>query len=60
MTFDLAKLAEQAMEMQKEAQRLQEEAASEEVSATAGGGAVTVVATGAGVIKEIQIGRAHV
>ena len=55
MSFDFNKLAEQALQMQKEAQRLQEEAASEVVSATAGGGAVTVVATGAGVIKEIRI-----
>jgi DNA-binding protein YbaB len=28
MSFDLSKLAEQAMQMQKEAQRLQEEAAA--------------------------------
>ena len=55
MTFDLAKLAEQAMEMQKEAQLLQEEAAQETVTATAGGGMVSVVATGAGDIKEIRI-----
>ena len=55
MSFDLAKLAEQAMEMQKEAQRLQEEAAQETVTATAGGGMVSVVATGAGEIKEIRI-----
>jgi len=44
MTFDLSKLAEQAMQMQKEAQRLQEEAANETVTATAGGGMVTVPA----------------
>ena len=55
MTFDLSKLAEQAVQMQKEAQRLQEEAASETVTATAGGGMVSVVATGAGEIKEIRI-----
>ena len=55
MSFDLAKLAEQAMEMQKEAQRLQEEAAQETVTATAGGGMVSVVASGAGEIKEIRI-----
>jgi nucleoid-associated protein EbfC len=55
MTFDLAKLAEQAMEMQREAQRLQEEAANETVTATAGGGMVSVDATGAGEIKEIRI-----
>jgi nucleoid-associated protein EbfC len=55
MSFDFSKLAEQAMQMQKEAQRLQEEAANETVSATAGGGMVTVVATGAGEIREIRI-----
>jgi DNA-binding YbaB/EbfC family protein len=55
MSFDFSKLAEQAMQMQKEAQRLQEEAGQETVSATAGGGMVTVVATGAGEIKEIRI-----
>jgi len=55
MSFDLSKLAEQAMQMQQEAQRLQEEAATETVSATAGGGMVTVTASGAGEIKEIQI-----
>jgi DNA-binding YbaB/EbfC family protein len=55
MSFDLSKLAEQAMQMQKEAQRLQEEAANETVTATAGGGMVSVTATGAGEIKEIRI-----
>ncbi len=54
-TFDFNQLAEQALKMQKEAQRLQEEAANETVTATAGGGMVTVVATGAGEIKEIRI-----
>ena len=55
MSFDFNKLAEQALQMQKEAQRLQEEAAQETVTATAGGGMVSVVATGAGEIKEIRI-----
>jgi nucleoid-associated protein EbfC len=55
MSFDFSKLAEQAMQMQKEAQRLQEEAANETVTATSGGGMVTVVATGAGEVKEIRI-----
>ena len=46
MSFDLSKLAEQAMQMQKEAQRLQEEAANETVTATAGGGMVSAVVKG--------------
>ena len=53
--MDFNKLAQQAMQMQQEVQRLQEEAEKETVTATAGGGMVTVVATGAGEIQKIEI-----
>jgi DNA-binding YbaB/EbfC family protein len=53
--FDLDALMKQAQEMQAQVQKLQQEAASETVSATAGGGMVTVTATAGGEIKEIVI-----
>jgi nucleoid-associated protein EbfC len=53
--MDFNKLAEQAMKMQQDVQRLQEEAEKETVTATAGGGMVTVVATGGGEIQKIEI-----
>ncbi len=53
--FDLEALLKQAQEMQAQVQKLQEEAANETVTATAGGGMVTVVATAGGEIKEITI-----
>ena len=55
MSFDVNELMKQAQEMQAQMQRLQEQAASETVSATAGGGMVMVVATAGGEIKEITI-----
>jgi DNA-binding YbaB/EbfC family protein len=55
MSFDLNALMKQAQEMQEQVQRLQEEAASETVTASAGGGMVTVVASAGGEIKEITI-----
>ena len=55
MSMDFAKLAEQAQQMQEELQRLQEEAARELVSATAGGGMVKVTATAGGEITKIEI-----
>lgn len=45
----------QAKKMQSEMQRIQEELASEKVEATAGGGAVKVVASGRQEILEIKI-----
>jgi DNA-binding YbaB/EbfC family protein len=55
MTMDFDKLAAQAMKMQEELQRLQEEAAQEQVTATAGGGLVKVTATAGGEILKIEI-----
>jgi DNA-binding YbaB/EbfC family protein len=53
--FDLDALMKQAQEMQAKVQQLQEEAAGEMVSATAGGGLVKVTATAGGEIKQIEI-----
>jgi DNA-binding YbaB/EbfC family protein len=53
--MDFNKLAQQAMQMQQELQRLQEEAEKEEVTATAGGGMVKVTATGGGEVTKIEI-----
>ena len=55
MGMDFGKLAEQAAKMQAELARLQEEAASEELTASAGGGMVKVTATAGGEIKRIEI-----
>ncbi len=55
MSMDFDKLAEQAMKMQQDLAKLQEEAEGETVTATAGGGMVTVIATGGGEITEIKI-----
>lgn len=53
--FDLNKLMEQAQQMQQQMQQVQEELANETVEASAGGGMVTVKATGALEITEIKI-----
>ena len=53
--MDFNKLAQQAMEMQQKIERLQEDAKHETVTATAGGGMVTVTATGGGEIQKIEI-----
>jgi DNA-binding YbaB/EbfC family protein len=55
MSFDLNALMKQAQEMQEQVQKLQEEAATQVVTATAGGGMVTVTASAGGEIKEIEI-----
>ncbi|HXF97256.1 MAG TPA: YbaB/EbfC family nucleoid-associated protein [Gaiellaceae bacterium] len=55
MKFDLNKMMQEAQRMQAELARAQEEAASEVVEATAGGGMVTVKANGAGEIVSIAI-----
>ncbi len=55
MTMDFGKLAEQARQMQEELARLQEEAERELVTASAGGGMVTVTATAGGEITRIEI-----
>src|SRR4029078_5339822 len=55
MAMDFDKLAAQAMQMQQELQRVQEEAATEQVKARAGGGTVRVTATAGGEIVRIEI-----
>ena len=55
--MDMNKLMQQAQEMQEQLAKVQEEAASETVEATAGGGMVTVTANGAGEITEIKIAK---
>jgi DNA-binding YbaB/EbfC family protein len=53
--FDVNKLLQQAQQMQAQMARAQEELAQETVEASAGGGLVTVTATGAGEIRSIRI-----
>ena len=53
--FDMNKLLQQAQQMQAQMVQAQEELAKETVEASAGGGMVTVKATGAGEITEIKI-----
>jgi len=55
MSMDFGKLAEQAQKMQEELKRIQEDAADELVTASAGGGMVKVTATAGGEIKQIEI-----
>jgi nucleoid-associated protein EbfC len=55
MNMDLNKLMQQAQQMQEDMQKAQEEMAKETVEGTAGGGAVSVKATGTGKILEIKI-----
>ena len=53
--LDMNKLMQQAQQMQSQMQQLQEEVAKEVVEASAGGGMVTVKATGGGEIVGIVI-----
>ena len=55
--MDMNKLMQQAQKMQAEMMKAQEELANETVEASAGGGMVTVKATGAGEIVEIKIAK---
>lgn len=55
MNMDFNKMLQQMQEMQAQMQQAQEELKHETVQATAGGGMVTVTATGGGEIKEITI-----
>jgi DNA-binding YbaB/EbfC family protein len=55
MSFDMNKMLEQVQQMQSQMQKAQDELKNETVQATAGGGMVTVTATGDGEIKEIKI-----
>jgi DNA-binding YbaB/EbfC family protein len=53
--FDINKLMQQAQQMQQQMAAAQEEVANEVVEASAGGGMVTVKATGAGELVEVKI-----
>ena len=53
--MDMSKLFQQVGQMQQQMEQAQQELANETVEATAGGGMVTVVANGAGEIKQIKI-----
>ena len=53
--MDFNKMMEQVQQMQTQMQQAQEELKNETVQATAGGGMVTVTATGSGEIKAITI-----
>jgi nucleoid-associated protein EbfC len=55
MGMDMNKLLQQVGEMQEQMQKAQSELENESVEASAGGGMVTVVANGAGEIKQIKI-----
>jgi DNA-binding YbaB/EbfC family protein len=55
MAMDFNKMMEQVQQMQTQMQQAQEELKNETVQATAGGGMVTVTATGSGEIKAITI-----
>jgi nucleoid-associated protein EbfC len=55
MSMDMNKMLKQVAEMQEQMAKAQEELASETVEASAGGGMVTVKATGALEITEITI-----
>ena len=52
---NMQKMLKQVQKMQDDMARAQEELATAEVSASAGGGMVTVVVTGGLVVKEIKI-----
>jgi nucleoid-associated protein EbfC len=55
MGMDMNELFQQVGQMQEQMQKAQAELANETVEATAGGGMVTVVANGAGEIRQINI-----
>ena len=55
MSMDINKMMEQVQQMQAQMQQAQEDLKNETVQASAGGGMVTVTATGAGEIKQIVI-----
>jgi nucleoid-associated protein EbfC len=55
VSFDPNKLMKQVAKMQADVQKAQDELANEHVEGTAGGGMVTVTATGGGEILKIEI-----
>ena len=58
--MDMNKMLQQVQQMQQEMQKAQEQLAQETVEASAGGGMVTVKATGALEITEIKISAAAI
>ena len=57
MGMDMNKMLQQVQQMQEQVAKAQEELAHQTVEASAGGGMVTVVATGGLQIKEIRIAK---
>jgi DNA-binding YbaB/EbfC family protein len=57
VNMDINKLLQQAQQMQEQVQKAQDEMAHETGEGPAGGGAVSVTATGAGKIIEIKIAK---
>jgi nucleoid-associated protein EbfC len=57
MGMDMNKMMQQVQQMQEQMEKAQEELAHQTVEASAGGGMVTVTATGALQITEIKIAR---
>ena len=57
MGMDMNKMLQQVQQMQEQMAKAQEELADQTVEASAGGGMVTVVATGGLQIKEIRIAK---
>jgi nucleoid-associated protein EbfC len=55
VSFDMNKMLQQVQQMQAQMAEVQKELANERVQATAGGGMVTVTASGSGEIAEIKI-----
>jgi nucleoid-associated protein EbfC len=55
VSFDMNKMLQQVQQMQAQMAEAQKELANERVQASAGGGMVTVTASGAGEIVEIKI-----
>jgi nucleoid-associated protein EbfC len=55
MSFDMNKLMQQAAEMQKQVEQMQEAAQNETAEASVGGGMVKVTANGAGQVLSITI-----
>jgi nucleoid-associated protein EbfC len=55
VSFDMNKMLQQVQQMQAQMAEAQQELANERVEASAGGGMVKVIASGAGEIVEIKI-----
>ena len=55
MSFDMNKLMQQAAEMQKQVEQMQEAAVNETAESSVGGGMVKVTANGAGQVLSITI-----